>query len=313
MKKATKNEIPKEKSPQEIEYEKLSLFFDKYISNNKLITKYASVSGLTRLPYVKGKDLKKFFTENFEDIQKEILEITNIDLGKEPDSNSLQRFYEINQKHGIFHYLKRFQGDKAKYPKKLLALRKNEDINLELNYTESGFYSINIKTEKSKKSIILLILLVLLVLFVVLFPIWPLKVKLGILYLLLGITLFFLGIFVLAIIAAFLGMMIGYDIILMPNIDNNKVSLIQRLFKPFIKIDKREDPCWFKVVRIVMIISFSQMALIGYLYPEVPKEVFSSMKNAIVSFYKYLVKKVEDFHYQRNEVKVKGKYQINDL
>ena len=268
---------------------------------------------LFRSPYVKGKDLKKFFTENFKEIKQEMFEIINIDLGKEPDSNALQKFYEINQKHGIFHYLKRFEGDKAKYPKKLLALRKNDDYNLELNYTENSFYSINIKTEKSNKSLIYLILLVILILFIVLFPIWPLKIKLGILYILIGITSFFLGLFILAVVAAFLGMIIGYDIIIMPNIDNSKLSLKQRFFEPFIKIDAREDPSWFKCVRIVMIISFTQMGIIAYLYPTIPKEVFSGMHDSIVSWYKFLVKKVEDFHYQKNQVKVKKQFPINDL
>ena len=114
MKSKLKNDNKIEKSPKEIEFEQLSLFFDKNISNNKLITKYASIAGIARIPYIKGKDLKKFFTDNFEEIKKEMLSITKVDIGKESDSNSLQIFYEINQQRGIFHYLKRIQGDKAK-------------------------------------------------------------------------------------------------------------------------------------------------------------------------------------------------------
>ena len=313
MKKKAKNEIPPEKSQKEIEYENLSSFFDKYISDGKLITKYASISGITRLPYIKGKDLKNFFTENFEDIKKEILNITNTDLGKEPDSNSLQKFYEINQQRGIFHYLKRIQGDKAKYPKQLLALRKSDDINLELIFSEKGFYSLNIKQEKSNKSLYYLIFLIIIILLVVLFPIWPLKMKLGILYALIGITAFFIGLFVFSIIAALFGMLIGYDITIMPNIDNNKLSLRQRLFDPFIQIEKREDPTWFKIVRFVMFISLTQMGIIAYLYPTIPKEVFSTMKEMIISWYNFLIQKVEEFHYQKNQVEVKGKYNLDDI
>jgi len=313
MKKKAKNEIPPEKSQKEIEYENLSSFFDKYISDGKLITKYASISGITRLPYIKGKDLKNFFTENFEDIKKEILNITNTDLGKEPDSNSLQKFYEINQQRGIFHYLKRIQGDKAKYPKQLLALRKSDDINLELIFSEKGFYSLNIKQEKSNKSLYYLIFLIIIILLVVLFPIWPLKMKLGILYALIGITAFFIGLFVFSIIAALFGMLIGYDITIMPNIDNNKLSLRQRLFDPFIQIEKREDPTWFKIVRFVMFISLTQFGIIAYLYPTIPKEVFSTMKEMIISWYNFLIQKVEEFHYQKNQVEVKGKYNLDDI
>ena len=313
MKSKIKNEQKEEKTQKEIEYEKLSLFFDKYISENKLITKYASIAGLARIRYVKGKDLKNFFTENFAEIKQELLSIINIDIGKEPNSSSLQKFYEINQQHGIFHYLKRYEGDKAKYPKKFLPLKKNDDINLELNFTDSGFYSLNIKIEKSNKSVIYLFLLILLILCLVLFPIWPLKMKLGVLYLLLGILIFLLGLLILALIVEFLGMMIGYDIIIMENIDNYKLSFKDRIFKNFIRIHKRDDPCWFKVVRIAMIISFTQMGIIAYLYPSIPKEVFGSVKHFVKNGYKYIVKKIEDYHYKRNQVKVKGEYYMNDF
>ena len=311
--KKVKNEISKGKSQKEIEYEKLSLFFDNCINNGKLITKSASISGMIRLPYVKGKDLKKFFTENFDEIKQEILSITNIDIGKENDINSLNKFYETNQKHNIFHYLKRYPGDKAKYPKKLMSLQKNDDINLELNFTENGFYSLNIKTEKSKKPLIYLTLLIFLILFVVLFPIMPLKIKFGVLYFLLGITLFLLGLFILVFIAAILGLLIGYDIIIMGNIDNYKLSWKDRIFKQFLYIKKREDPCWIKMIRIIMIISFTQMGIIAYFNPSVPREVFGSMKDYIIKGYQYLIKKIEDYHYSKNELKVKGKYNLNDL
>ena len=37
---------PPEKTDKEIEFEKLSIFFDKYINNGKLITKNANLFGL---------------------------------------------------------------------------------------------------------------------------------------------------------------------------------------------------------------------------------------------------------------------------
>ena len=99
----------------------------------------------------------------------------------------------------------------------------------------------------------------------------------------------------------------------MANIDNYKLSWKDRIFKSFILIEKREDPCWFKIIRIVMVISFTQMGIIAYLYPSIPKEVFSSMKSIIISGYRYIVKKVEDFHYRRNDIKVRKEKYMNDL
>ena len=310
--KKTNNEQP-EKTPQEIEFENLSQLFDKYISNGKLITKYASLYGIQRVRYIKGKDLKQFFNDNFTDIKDEIKNITKTDIGKEPNKDSLQKFYEINQKRNIFHYLQRIPGDKAKYPKQLLPLKKGDDKNLEFNFTETGFYSLNIKVEKSKMNNIYLFLLIVFILFIVMFPIWPLNMKIGVLYFLMSIIIFLIVFLILTILIALVGMLFGYDIYIMPNIDNPKLSWKDRFIKPFYIIEGREDPCWVKAVRIFLIISIVNMGIIAYIYPEIPKESFNMLINGLNNIYKYVRKKIEDFHYQRNDVKVRNKQYLDDL
>ena len=302
-----------EKTQKEIEFEKLSLLFEKNISNGKLITKSASLYGVQRVTYIKGKDLKQFFAENFEEIKKEILEITKTDIGKEASKDSLQKFYQINQQRNIFHYLKRIQGDKAKYPKKFLLLKKDDDINLEYNFTETGFYSLNIKKENSKKPIIYLSLLIICILFVVLFPIWPLKVKLGVLYFLMSLIIFLIAFLILTILITIVGILFGYDIYIMPNIDDVKLSWKDRLFKDFILVEGREDPCYFKVVRVIIIISLIIMGVIAYIYPTMPKESYNMLKKMMTSLYGFARQKIEDIHYKRNAVKVKNTKQLDDL
>ena len=302
-----------EKTEKEIEFEKLSSFFDKYISNGKLITKSASLYGVQRVTYIKGKDLKQFFAENFEEIKKEIFEITKVDIGKEATKETLQKFYQTNQQRNIFHYLKRIPGDKAKYPKKLQLLKKDDDINLEYNFTETGFYSLNIKKENSKKPIIYLILLVICILFVVLFPIWPLKVKLGVLYFLMSLIIFLIAFLVLTIVITIVGILFGYDIYIMPNIDDHKLSWKDRLFKQFIYIEGREDPFFFKVIRIFIIISLVIMGIIAYIYPTIPKESYNMLKKLMIYLYSFARKKIEDIHYNRNALKVKNTKNLDDL
>ena len=80
--KKAKKEEPKEKSQKEIDFENLSSFFEKYISSDSLIVKSATLFDMKRIQYIKGKDLKQFFNDNFEEIQKEILTIMKLDLGK---------------------------------------------------------------------------------------------------------------------------------------------------------------------------------------------------------------------------------------
>ena len=309
--KNTKNNL--EKTKEEIEIEKLSSFFQTFISNEKLITKSASFLGVKRITYIKGKDLKQFFENNFKEIQKEMLSILNINIGKEPNKDSLQQFYELNQKRKILDYLQRIPGDKSKYPKKLIPLKKGDDLSLKTNFSESGFYLLNLNKEKSQKAIIYLILLVMLILFIVLFPIWPLNVKLGFIYFLMSISIFLIVFLILIIVVALVGALFGYDIDIMPNIDNYKLSWKKRLFNPFIKIEGREDPCWIKLVRFFFIFSFINMGLIAYFYPTIPKECYYMIKNAFISIYAYARKKIEDIHYNKNAIKVRHTTNLEDL
>ena len=285
--KKPKKEEPKEKTQKEIDYENLSNFLDKYISSEKLITKYATLFDLRRIKYVKGKDLKQFFNDNFEEIKKEMFSIMKIDIGKEADKESLQKFYQIIQQNNIFHYLQKLPGDKAKYPKRLLPLQKGDDPKLELEFTDTGFYLIAIKTESSKKPVIYLILLIILILFIVLFPIWPLNVKLGVLYFLMAVLIFMIVFLFSTIIIQILGLLIGYDILIMPNIDEAKMSWKNRLFNPFIIINSREDPCSVKIIRILLLISLTALCVLAYLYPSIPKASFHMIKKRLA----YIIRK----------------------
>lgn len=313
MKQNNKKNNTIEKTEKEIEFEKLSSFFDKNTSNGKIITKSASLYGVQRITYIKGKDLKQFFAENFNEIKKEILEITKTDIGKEASKDSLQKFYQINQQRNIFHYLKRIPGDKAKYPKKFLLLKKDDDKDLEYNFTETGFYSLNIKKENSKKPIIYLSLLVICILFVVLFPIWPLKVKLGVLYFLMSLIIFLIAFLILTIIITIVGILFGYDIYIMANIDDVKLSWKDRLFKDFILIEGREDECSFKVFRAIIIISLILIGVIAYIYPTIPKESYNMLKKFMSFLYGFAKQKIEDIHYKRNAIKVKNTKNLHDL
>ena len=313
QKKKNSNNQTKEKEQKQIEFEKLSSFFEQYISNGQLIVKNATLFDLTRIDYIKGKDFKQFFNDNFNEIQKEMLAITKINIGKEPNTDSLQKFYSINQQYSIMHYLKRVPGDKAKYPKKLLPLTKEDDNNLDTIFNESGFYLFQIKTEKSNKPIIYLTLLIILVLFIVLFPIWPLNVKLGVLYLLLGCMIFLVVFLILTIVISIVGVLFGYNIDIMPNIDEAKMSWKNRIFNPFVIIEKREDPCWFIVVRIIMIIFIIAMCIIGYFFPTIPKACYKAIKNLMISLFSYGKQKIEDIHYNRNDVTVRDTQYLEDL
>ena len=313
MKQKKKINHQQEISQKKIEFQKISSFLDKYMSDGQLIVKYATLFDLQRISYIKGKDLKKFFNDNFTEIQKEMLEITKINIGKEPNKDSLQKFYSINQQYDILHYLKRIPGDKAKYPKKLLPLTNEDDSNLDLIFDETGFYLFNISVEKSNKPVVYLILVIILVLFIVLFPIWPLNVKLGVLYFLLGCCIFLIAFLTLSIIISILGFPFGYNIYILPNLDETKMSWKDRLINPFIIVETRKDPCWLIIIRIIFIISLIGLCAIGYFFPKIPKECYNMIKNLMITIFSYGKKKIEDIHYHRNDVTIRDTQYLEDL
>lgn len=312
--KKNKKEEKKDNSQKEINYEKLSKFFDKYVSNGDLIVKYATLLDVQRIQYIKGKDLKQFFSDNFEEIKKEILELMNIDLGNEANQDSLQKFYQLNQQNNILHYLQKIPGDKAKYPKRLLPLQKGDDKKLEFEFTDTGFYLLHIKSEKSNKPLIYLILLVCLILFVVLFPLWPLNVKLGVLYFLMAVMIFLIVVLVLSIVVSLIGLLFGYDIVVFPNLDDSKLSWKDRLINPLIAYDYREDdPTWFKITRIIILLLLIVLCIIAFFYPRIPKAAYRFTKKILIWCFDYGKGKIEDIHYHRNAMKVKQSPYLEDI
>lgn len=300
-------------SEKEIIFGKLSSFFDKYISKRILTVKSATLFDLKRIDYIKGKDLKNFFIENFDLINKDILTIMNINLGPKADEQSLQKFYELNQQNNILHYLKKIPGDKAKYPKRLIPLQKTDDPKLETQFTDSGFYLLNIKVEKTNKPLIYLVLLIILILFIVLFPVWPLNMKLGVLNFLIGCCIFIIVFLLLTIVINLIGILFGYDINILPMLDEYKLSWIDRLFNPFIIIEKRDDPCWFIIVRTFILMIIIGLIIIAYFFPRIPIACYNMCKNFLIMIFHYGKKKIEDIHYHRNAVTTREQSYLNDM
>ena len=125
--------------------------------------------------------------------------------------------------------------------------------------------------------------------------------------------IFLIVFLILTIVVTLVGMLFGYDIYIMPNIDEAKMSWRDRLINPFIAVNKREDPCWFFVIRIFMIISLIALGIMAYFFPKIPKESYAMIKNLLVKLFSYGKQKIEDIHYHRNEVTQYDKDHLEDL
>ena len=99
----------------------------------------------------------------------------------------------------------------------------------------------------------------------------------------------------------------------MPNLDDAKKSWKKRICEKFIHIEKREDPFWFIVCRIVLITSLIIMGIIAYLYPTIHKESYNLIKNTLSKIYGFGRKKIEYIHFKRNSIKISDRQSLEDL
>jgi translocation protein SEC62 len=81
---------------------------------------------------------------------------------------------------------------KIKYPKKMTYLKEKSQIE---EFDESRFYWITFERPQKKTTYFYLSLTVFIILAVCLFPIWPLSVKLGVWWILFGLSLFLVKIY----------------------------------------------------------------------------------------------------------------------
>ena len=216
--------------------------------------------------YIKGKELTIAFKkeENFNYIRNEIEKITKINIGKEPNEKSLQNFFEVFFQKKMLLKLKRLEGDKAKYPKHLNPPKRGENI---ISFEENCFYWVNILSEQSKKGFIYLALIIIILLLACLFPIWPLKAKIGFLWFILGILVFLLIFTILCLVVAIIGVIFGYDIVVIPNLIEPKLSLYDRLFNPFVAYWPREDDWSMKLCRFFLGFSILTLTVLGIKFP----------------------------------------------
>ena len=197
-------------------------------------------------------------------IKTEIEKITKINIGKEPNEKSLQNFFEIFLEKKMLLKLKRIEGDKAKYPKHLNPPKRGENIT---TFEENCFYWVNIISDQSKKSFIYLLLIILILFLACLFPIWPLKVKLGFLWSILALLVFLLIFTILCLVIAIIGLIFGYDIVIIPNLIEPKLSLYDRLFNPFVAYWPREDDWSMKLCRFFLGFSILTLTVLGIKFP----------------------------------------------
>lgn len=292
------------------QFDGLNNFLNEIVENQKMNVKHANLMGQKRVNYVKGKELLQFFKDNFKAIKEKFETINDkFNLGNEANENSMQIFYNILFSHKLLLKLNKFEGDKAKYPKQLLLPKKGENV---INFEDSKFYWINTQSIPSKKGTFFLVILIFIILMACLFPVWPLKMKIGVLWVVFVFLVALLVILLLMLVISFLGIIVGYDIIFMPNLDEPKKKWFDRLFNPFVAYYKREDDWGVFMIRIFMAFVIILVSGVFVFKPSLFHIAYDYSFGACKRLYGYVLEKfILAPERRKNELRSRSKYNID--
>ena len=287
-------------------YEELTSLLKLLINDYNLTTKYANILGQHRIQYIKGKDLVQFvkYEDNFKDLKERFKKIVNIDIGTEPNQDSFQKMFEIFYSRNILLKLFRLEGDKSKYPKKLIPPKIGEDTK---TFEENKFYWVNIKQEKNKKQYVYLGIIIIILFLTCLYPIWPLKLQLGFWYTILIILIILLILTSLILVVAILGIIVGYDVLILPNLIEPRMPSFRSRFTPFVAVIKREDD-WMGILFRICAGTFIVCSLILCIfYRTYIPIIYNFCINMIKKFNDMIVDKIKTSH-KGNIVQKNNKY-----
>lgn len=283
----------KELESEKEKYEKLSDLLKDLKDAKDLVVKQAILLGEKRVNYCKGKDLVQVINGNFADINKSLQSIVNIDIGPEPNENAYQKIFEIFFNYKLLLKLYRMEGDTLKYPKRLFPPKKEDNITA---FDEKLFYWINTHSEVSKLNMVYLMISVVAILLICMFPIWPLKVKIGVWWTLFFTLILLLLFTVFCLIVVIVGVIFGYDIFILPNILETKQSWRDRFFNPLVAYYPREDSWFFILMRINMLVAIVMVCAVAWYNPALFYTAFSFVGNIGSNLYSYIQTKIVAQH-----------------
>ena len=248
--------------------------------NKGLVIKKGLLCYKKSIAFSYGKDFVECFNRNYDVVYKMIKEKSGVDLGKDGNDKAIQRFFEMCVERKVMLKVRKKEGDVKMYPYVLFPpLRCNDDD--VYKFEDKEYYWLNMfEEERLFKRIWLLVLLIVIIGSVVvlvgcLFHMWSIKVKIVVIWALIG---FVFGLFVItfcSLFVTFIGFVCGYDVMLLPNIMEMNMSVKERVCNPFIACFPREDSFRMVVIRVSVVIGIAIMCSMVYAYPEVFNKVGS--------------------------------------
>jgi len=231
-------------------------------------TKTASEVGQKKVDYFRGKDFKKFISDNPALLKKKCADAVRLCSAKEDCSDAvdvdrlgdelISRGFCFKAAYKPIHATKSDAnaGEKPvkKWPDKLQRTNNQK-------FESDGFYVITYKGASGLQHV-MLGLIILGVLLACMFPVWPIWAKIGIWYLSVLFLVLYFGVLILRLIAFTLFWIVGVDFWIFPNINDEYCGLLDS-FQPLYSFERRKDDAFMLLVR------FCSLAILGLAIQEI--------------------------------------------
>lgn len=227
-----------------------------------------------RIKYCYGKDFVESFKRCYNKVCKMVRERSGVDLGKDGDDNAVQMFFRLCVERKVMLKVRKKEGDEMKYPYVLFPpVVSNNDDDV-YKFEEKEYYWLNVVDEEGNMFNGIWVMMLLVVLIVVVglvgcfVQIWSIKVKIVVIWMLIGFVFVLFVITFCNLFIAFIAFVCGYDVILLPNLMEMNMSVKERVCNPFIACYPRKDSFGMVVIRISIIIGIVIMCCVVYVYRE---------------------------------------------
>lgn len=333
--KKTKQEEEEEKKV-ETRWKEMSNVIKFLESKGMELKECAFVKGRTE--FIKGKVLKDHIKENIVEVCNQINKIMGTKISSENPDKAIYEIYEKLREVNIIKKACREEGDKKKNIKRLLPYEEMVLINKcncgkdhdkeELDHTPklnlielfqfdpSFYYVLNIHRGKSMVYVYLS-LIIFLILMYTLMPVWPYSVKVGLWWVSFVLLCVILGIYAVRLIVYIFCFIFGYDVWLLPDMDDNKLGFFESFYR-VISVEKRNEKWYTIAIRVCLAIFTGYVGYKIYKNPSIVDEAKKLFVDAIKDIYAYGEDKIVNAYNTtaiqlKNKKKFKSIQEIDDL
>ena len=222
-----------------------------------------------KIRYCYGKDFMESFRRSYNEVCKMVKERSGVDLGKDGDDKAVQMFFRMCVERKVMLKVTKKEGDGMKYPYMLFppVVSNDDDV---YKFEEKEYYWLNVVDKRNmfNEMWVMMLLVVLIVVVGCLVQICSIKVKIFVIWMLIGFVFVLFVITFCSLFIAFIGFVCGYDVVLLPNLMEMNMSVKERVCNPFIACYPRKDSFGMVVVRMSIIIGIVIMCCVVYVYLE---------------------------------------------